>query len=62
MKTTIIVTSVAAALIAPATKAQLVVAAPGVEARQDVKNIFDQIKYHGSRPNGRTSSPRFTPR
>src|SRR5258705_12656295 len=45
MKTTIIVTSVAAALVPPATQAQLVVAAPGVEARQDHKNIFDQLKY-----------------
>ena len=45
MKTTIIVTSIAAALVPPAAQAQLVVAAPGVEARQDVKNIFDQIKY-----------------
>jgi hypothetical protein len=45
MKTTIIVTSVAAALVPPATQAQLVVAAPGVEARQDHKNIFDALKY-----------------
>ena len=45
MKTTIIVTSIAAALVPPAAQAQLVVAAPGVEARQDIKNIFDQIKY-----------------
>ena len=45
MKTTIIVTSIAAALVPPATQAQLVVAAPGVEARQDHKNIFDALKY-----------------
>ena len=45
MKTTIIVTSVTAVLVPPAAQAQVVVAAPGVEARQDVKNIFDQIKY-----------------
>ena len=45
MKTTIIVTSIAAALVPPAAQAQLVVAAPGVEVRQDAKNIFDQIKY-----------------
>lgn len=45
MKTTIIVTSIAAALVPPAAQAQLVVAAPGVEARQDHKNIFDALKY-----------------
>jgi hypothetical protein len=44
MKTTIIVTSVAAALVPPTTQAQFVVAAPGVEARQDYKNIFDALK------------------
>ena len=39
MKTTIIVTSIAAALVPPAAQAQLVVAAPGVEARQDQKHL-----------------------
>ena len=37
--------SAAAVVAAPVAHSQIVVAAPGVEARQDHKNIFDALKY-----------------
>ncbi len=46
MKTTsLVITSATLVAIIPTTHAQLVVAAPGVEARQDQENIFDVLKY-----------------
>jgi hypothetical protein len=42
---TLLISAAAAVAAAPVAHCQIVVAAPGVEARQDVKNIFDQIKY-----------------
>ncbi len=44
-KPIVIVTAAITAISTPATHAQIVVAAPGVEARQDQKNIFDILKY-----------------
>ena len=45
MNKTLLISAAAAVAAAPVAHSQIVVAAPGVEARQDVKNIFDQIKY-----------------
>ena len=45
MNKTLLISAAAAVASAPVAHCQIVVAAPGVEARQDVKNIFDQIKY-----------------
>jgi hypothetical protein len=42
---TLLISAAAAVAGASVAHCQFVVAAPGVEARQDVKNIFDQIKY-----------------
>ena len=42
---TLLISAAAAVAAAPVAHCQIVVAAPGVEVRQDVKNIFDQIKY-----------------
>jgi hypothetical protein len=42
---TLLISAAAAVAASPVAHCQIVVAAPGVEARQDVKNIFDQIKY-----------------
>ena len=39
------ITAAVAVVAAPVAQSQIVVAAPGVEARQDHKNIFDALKY-----------------
>ncbi len=44
-KSLLITAAVTAVSTAPHAPAQLVVAAPGMEARQDQKNIFDTLKY-----------------
>lgn len=44
-KSILIVTAAITGFSGPAIHAQIVVAAPGVEARQDQKNIFDILKY-----------------
>jgi len=44
-KPIVIVTAAITAVSAPVVHAQIVVAAPGVEARQDQKNVFDILKY-----------------
>jgi len=41
----LIVISIAMLAALPTTRAQIVVAAPGMEARQDRKNLFDILKY-----------------
>jgi hypothetical protein len=45
MEKALLLTAAAAVAAAPTVRSQLVVAAPGVEARQDHKNIFDALKY-----------------
>jgi hypothetical protein len=45
MNKTLLISAAAAVAAASVAHSQIVVAAPGVEARQDHKNIFDQIKY-----------------
>ncbi len=45
MKKTILITAAVTAASIPANHAQFVVTAPGVEVRQDQKNIFDSLKY-----------------
>jgi hypothetical protein len=45
MNKTLLIGAAVAAASVPAVHAQVVVAAPGVEARQDHKNIFDALKY-----------------
>jgi hypothetical protein len=45
MKKLSLILASAAAVATPAVHAQIVVAAPGVEARQDQKNVFDIMKY-----------------
>lgn len=45
MKKLSLILASAASVATPAVHAQIVVAAPGVEARQDQKNIFDILKY-----------------
>lgn len=45
MKKSLLITAAVTAATLPATQAQWTVAAPGVEVRQDQKNIFDQLKY-----------------
>lgn len=45
MKKSLLITAAVTATAIPTTRAQIVVAAPGVEARQDQKNIFDILKY-----------------
>lgn len=45
MKNTIPIIAVLTGVAMPASHAQIVVAAPGVEARQDQKNVFDILKY-----------------
>ena len=45
MKKTILITAAVTAASLPASHAQFVVTAPGVEVRQDQKNIFDALKY-----------------
>ncbi len=44
-KPVVIVTAAITAVSTPIIHAQIVVAAPGVEARQDQKNVFDILKY-----------------
>ncbi len=44
-KPIVIVTAAITAVSTPVIHAQIVVAAPGVEARQDQKNVFDILKY-----------------
>ena len=39
------ISAAVAVAAAPVAQSQIVVAAPGVEARQDHKNIFDALKY-----------------
>jgi hypothetical protein len=43
--TTLLITAAVAVTAAPASRGQWVVSAPGMEARQDQKNIFDTLKY-----------------
>ena len=45
MNRTVVASAALAILTAPIVHCQFVVAAPGVEARQDQKNIFDALKY-----------------
>lgn len=45
MKKTVLITAAVTAVSIPANHAQFVVTAPGVEVRQDQKNIFDILKY-----------------
>jgi hypothetical protein len=45
MEKALLLTAAAAVAAAPTVRSQPVVAAPGVEARQDHKNIFDALKY-----------------
>jgi len=45
MKKTILITAAVTAASLPTNHAQFVVTAPGVEVRQDQKNIFDALKY-----------------
>ena len=45
MKKTILITAAVTAASLPTQHAQFVVTAPGVEVRQDQKNIFDALKY-----------------
>jgi len=45
MKKSLILSAAVTAATLPAAQAQWTVAAPGVEVRQDQKNIFDQLKY-----------------
>jgi hypothetical protein len=45
MNKTLLISAAAAVAAAPIAHSQIVVAAPGVEARQDHKNIFDALKY-----------------
>lgn len=45
MEMALLVTAAAAVAAVPTVRSQFVVAAPGVEARQDHKNIFDALKY-----------------
>lgn len=45
MKKTVLITAAVTATALSTSRAQIVVAAPGVEARQDQKNVFDIIKY-----------------
>jgi len=45
MSKTLLISAVVAASTASCVYSQVVVAAPGVEARQDQKNIFDALKY-----------------
>ena len=45
MNKTLLISAAAAVAAAPVAHSQIVVAAPGVEARQDHKNIFDPLKY-----------------
>ena len=45
MKKTLLISAAAAVSTVPTVHSQIVVAAPGVEARQDHKNIFDALKY-----------------
>lgn len=45
MKKTVLITAAITAASIPANHAQFVVTAPGVEVRQDQKNIFDILKY-----------------
>ena len=45
MKKTILITAAVTAASLPTGHAQFVVTAPGVEVRQDQKNIFDALKY-----------------
>ncbi len=45
MKKSVLIAAAVSAAITPANQAQIVVAAPGVEARQDQKNVFDILKY-----------------
>lgn len=45
MKNTILITAAVTAAAMPLVHSQFVVSAPGVEVRQDQKNIFDVLKY-----------------
>jgi len=45
MKITLIIITIIVAIAVPAVRAQWTVTAPGVEVRQDQKNIFDILKY-----------------
>jgi hypothetical protein len=45
MNKALLISAAVAVAAAPTVHSQMVVAAPGVEARQDQKNIFDTLKY-----------------